>query len=225
VAERSEASEERLLSVLTTEHSTLQAARSASSSEGSSRVQIFLSTLSTLLVAIAFVGQATDFGTPFYVFALTILPAMLIVGYATFMRVLQTQLDDAYYAIAISRIREHYKTLHPDAESLMLLPTAPGLHVVRVEAALERKIPRLQALFMISGMVAFVEALVAGAFVALLINRVFEDAGIWAVAFGIVTAVAVVTALFLRIRTYVWGALAKLGLSAPWKKASSARSG
>lgn len=220
MADRGEPSEELLLHALTTEHSTLQAARTASSSEGNSRVLIFLSTLSTLLVAIAFVGQATDFGTPFYTFALTILPAMLIVGFATFMRVLQTQLDDAYYAIAISRIREHYKTLHPAAESLMILPTGTGLQAIRTEAALEKRVPRLQALFMISGMVAFVEALVAGAFVALVINRVAEDAGVWAVAVGIATAVGVVAALFLYIRAYVWGGLAKVGVSAPWKKGS-----
>ena len=71
---------------------------------------------------------------------------------------------------------------------------------------------------MISGMVAFVEALVAGALVALVINRVFEDAGVWAVAIGVLTAVAIVAALFLYGRTYVWGALAKLGVNPPWKK-------
>jgi hypothetical protein len=173
------------------------------------------------LVAIAFVGQATDFGTPFYVFALTILPAMLVVGYATFMRVLQTQVDDAYFAIAISRIREYYKTLHPDAASLMIIPTGSEVQAIRAEAALEKRSHRLQALFMISGMVAFVEALVAGAFVALVINRAFENGGIWAVAMGILTAVSIVAALFLYIRTYVWGALAKLGVSPPWKKDGS----
>lgn len=221
MTDRSEVSEERLFEVLSTEHSALQSARTATISEGTSRVQIFLTTLSTLLVAIAFVGQATDFGTPFYVFALTILPAMLIVGYATFMRVLQTQLNDAYLAIAINRIRDYYKTLHPDAESLMIIPTVIGVQGIRTEATLEKRFHRLQALFMISGMVAFVEALVAGAFVALVINRAFEDGGVWAVAIGIVTAVSIVAALFLYIRTYVWGALAKLGVSPPWKKAAS----
>ncbi len=46
MADRSEVSEERLLQVLTTEHSTLQSARMGSISEGNSRVQIFLTTLS-----------------------------------------------------------------------------------------------------------------------------------------------------------------------------------
>ena len=181
---------------------------------------IFLSTLSASIVALAFVGQATEFGTPFYTFALAILPATLVIGFASYMRSLQTQLADAYFAIAINRIREHYKTLHPDAESLMVLPTATGLQAIRAEAALEKKVPRFQALFMISGMVAFVEALVAGGYVALLINRVFDDAGIWAVAFGIVIALGVVAALFVHLRTYFWGALAKLGVSPPWKKDS-----
>ena len=222
MADRSEVSEDRLLQVLTTEHSTLQSARVASTSEGTTRVQIFLTTLSTLLVAIAFVGQATDFGTPFYVFALTILPAMLIVGYATFMRVLQTQVNDAYFTVAINRIRDHYKTLHPDAESLMIIPTGSEARAIRSEASLEKRFHRLQALFMISGMVAFVEALVAGAFVALVINRLLENTSVWAVAIGILTAGIIVASLFLYIRSYVWGALAKLGVSPPWKKGSSA---
>lgn len=91
---------------------------------------------------------------------------MLVIGFATFMRTLQNLMDDGYYGIAINRIRAHYKTLHPDAESLMVLPTTVGLHAIRAGASIEKRVPRLQPLYMISGMVAFVEALVAGAFVA-----------------------------------------------------------
>lgn len=133
MAEPSDVSEERLLSVLTTEHSTLQSARIAANSEASGRVLIFLSTLSNATIALAFAGQASDFGTPFFVFALVILPAMLVIGFATFMRVVQFLLNEAYYGFAISRIREHYKTVHPDAESLMLIPTTDGL------ASIDRK--------------------------------------------------------------------------------------
>lgn len=221
MADRSEISEDRLLTVLTTEHSALQSARIGASSEASGRVLIFLSTLSNSTIALAFAGQASDFGTPFYIFALIILPAMLVIGFATYMRVVQSLLNEAYCGVAISRIRAHYKTVHPDAESLMLLPTTTGLGSVRSEAVLEKRLPRLQSLFMVSGMVAFVEALVAGAFVGLLINRIFTDAGVWAVTLGSVTFIGVLAALVLYGRTYVWDALAKLGLNAPWKKDSS----
>ena len=222
MAEKSDASEDRLLHALTTEHSTLQSARIAAQSEASSRVLIFLSTLSNSTVALAFVGQASDFGDPFYTFALIILPAMLVIGFATYMRVVQNLMNEAYLGVAISRIRAHYKTLHPDAESLMLLPTTTGLTAVRPEAALEKRLPRLQSLFMISGMVAFVESLIAGTFVGLLINHMVDDAGAWAVAVGIVTASGVQAALFFRSRSYVWNGLAKLGLTAPWKNRRSA---
>lgn len=222
MAERDEVAEERLLSALTTEHSTLQAARIAAQSDANTRVVIFLSTLSNSTVALAFVGQASDFGDPFYTFALIILPAMLVIGFATFMRVVQNLMNEAYLGVAISRIRAHYKTLHPDAESLMLLPTTIGLAAVRSEAAIEGRIPRLQSLFMISGMVSFTEALIAGAFVGLLINHLVDDAGTWAVAGGILTAMVVQSVLFFQSRTYVWNALSKLGLSPPWKNRSSA---
>ncbi len=221
MVERSEPSEDRLLHALTTEHSTLQTARIGANSEASSRVLIFLSTLSNSIVALAFVGQASNFGTPFYTFALIILPAMAVIGFTTFMRTLQNMIDDAYYGVAINRIRQHYKTLHPDAESLMVLPTTGGLHAVRAEASLEKRVPRLQPLYMISGMVAFVEALVTGGFIALLINRVVEGAAVFAVGAGAATAIGVVIALFRFSRSYVWTALAKLGLTAPWKKERS----
>jgi hypothetical protein len=214
-----EASEERLLLALSTEHSTLQTARIGANSEANSRVLIFLSTLSNSIVALAFVGQASDFGTPFYTFALIILPALLVIGFTTYMRTLQNLMEDAYFGVAINRIRSHYKTLHPDAESLMVIPTTIGLNAVRAEAAIEKRVPRLQPLYMISGMVAFVEALVAGAFVALVINRAF-DAPAWGVAIGTVTSIAVVAALFRQTRSYVWDALAKVGIGAPWKKQS-----
>ena len=218
MAEELERSEDRLLHALTTEHSTLQSARVGANSEASSRVLIFLSTLSNSIVALAFVGQASDFGTHFYTFALIILPAMLVIGFATFMRTLQNLMDDAYFGVAISRIRAHYLTLHPDAESLLVLPTTTGLHSVRPEASIEKRVPRFQPLYMISGMVAFVESLVAGAFVALLFNRLVADAGGWGVALGTLTAIGTITALFLFSRTYIWDALSKLGISAPWKK-------
>ena len=221
MVERSEPSEDRLLHALTTEHSTLQTARIGANSEASSRVLIFLSTLSNSIVALAFVGQASNFGTPFYTFALIILPAMAVIGFTTVMRTLQNMIDDAYYGVAINRIRQHYKTLHPDAESLMVLPTTGGLHAVRAEASLEKRVPRLQPLYMISGMVAFVEALVTGGFIALLINRVVEGAAVFAVGAGAATAIGVVIALFRFSRSYVWTALAKLGLTAPWKKERS----
>jgi hypothetical protein len=221
VAEPSDLEEEQLLKVLTTEHATLQTARVGANSEANSRVLIFLSTLSNSLVALAFMGQASEFGTPFYTFALIILPALLVIGFTTFMRTLQNLMEDAYFGVAINRIRTHYKSLHPDAESLLLLPTTIGLAAIRAEASIEKRVPRLQPLYMISGMVAFVEALVAGAFVALLINRVFADSGAWAVAAGTATAVGVVAALFRHTRSYVWGALANLGVHAPWKKQPS----
>ena len=224
MAEPTEAAEDRLLNVLTAEHSALQSARVSAQSEANSRVLIFLSTLSNTTVALAFVGQASDFGTPFYTFALILLPAMLVIGFATYMRVVQNLMNEAYHAVAISRIRAHYKTVHPDADSLMVLPTTTGLTAVRPEAALEKRLPRLQSLFMVSGMVAFMEALIAGTFVGLLINHLADDATAWAVTVGIVTAIGVQAALFFQGRSYVWTGLAKVGLSAPWKKPPPAAS-
>ena len=202
--------DDRLLLALTTEHFTLQTARSATISESNGRVMIFLSTLSSCVVALAFVGQSTSFGTTFYVFVFTLFPAVLIVGFATFMRALQVSVEDAYFAIAINRIRQHYVELHPDAAELFVLPTTAGITAIRPEA-LNKKPSRIQALFTAAGMVACVESIVAGVFAALIVDRVVEH-GTAAVVTGVVVTLGGIVGTLIYIRTQFFRALAVLGV-------------
>jgi len=53
---------QRLLAALTTEHFTLQTARSATIMETNRRSALFLSTVSSAVVALAFIGQVADVG-------------------------------------------------------------------------------------------------------------------------------------------------------------------
>jgi hypothetical protein len=50
--------DQRLLQALTTEHFTLQTARSATIMESNGRSALFLSTVSSAVVALAFIGQS-----------------------------------------------------------------------------------------------------------------------------------------------------------------------
>ena len=73
-----------LLTALTTEHFTLQTARSQTASESASRASLYILSVSSALVALGFIGQASQIGTTFHVFALTVLPTLYVLGVFTF---------------------------------------------------------------------------------------------------------------------------------------------
>ena len=67
---------QELLTALTTEHFTLQGARSQATSESSSRAALYVSAVSSTLVALGFIGQISAVGNVFTLFALTALPTL-----------------------------------------------------------------------------------------------------------------------------------------------------
>ncbi len=96
------------MTALTTEHFTLQTARAAMVNDASSRMTAFLTAVSASLVALAFVGQASEAGAAFYATALTVLPVLTFLGAVTVERALQIGVEDDMYALAVARIREQY---------------------------------------------------------------------------------------------------------------------
>src|SRR4026209_30377 len=102
-----------LLPTLTTEHFTLQGARSGTITESLGRTTIYLGSLSASLVALALVFQGSTVDD-FRLFALVILPALVFLGTVTFVRVLETGIEDAIYGLAINRIRHYYLELAGD---------------------------------------------------------------------------------------------------------------
>jgi hypothetical protein len=75
---------------------------------------MFLSTLSGAIVALALVAQASAFGEGFMLFALVILPVVLFIGVATFMRLGVANYHEAMCVIGMNRIRAAYMELAPD---------------------------------------------------------------------------------------------------------------
>jgi hypothetical protein len=68
------------VTALTTEHFNLQSARMGTITEANGRATLYLGTLSSSVIAIAFVGQANQLGDAFYLFALTLLPPVFLLG-------------------------------------------------------------------------------------------------------------------------------------------------
>src|SRR5881628_1401944 len=74
------------LQILSTEHWSLLASRSLAWNESFSRAGMFLTPLTGAIVALGLVGGATGFGEAFTLFALVILPVVLFIGVATWIR-------------------------------------------------------------------------------------------------------------------------------------------
>ncbi|KAA1426658.1 hypothetical protein [Nocardioides antri] len=123
-----------LLSALTTEHYTLQSARSSTVLEANGRSQLFLAALTGAVVALALVAELEGLGRTFTVFALSLLPAVLALGLTTYVRLADLTVQDALYARAIGRIRAFYFTIEPAAVSYWLLPAGDDPHAVMRQA-------------------------------------------------------------------------------------------
>jgi hypothetical protein len=100
--------------LLATEHWSLLATRSLSWNESFARAGMFLTLLSGATVALALVAQATSFGEEFGVFALLILPVVLFVGLATYVRLLEINNEDYVWVRGMNRLRGAYLELDPE---------------------------------------------------------------------------------------------------------------
>lgn len=102
------------LQILTTEHWSLLSTRALSWNEAFSRAAMFLSVLSGAVVALALVAQATSFDEGFVTFALLILPVVLFVGIATFMRLVAINHEDVGWVAGMNLLRHAYLGAAPE---------------------------------------------------------------------------------------------------------------
>ena len=116
-----DAASRSLVAALTTEHFTLQTARSATIFESGSRASLFLSTVSSALVALALIGQVSRLGDTFILFALILVPTLFALGVLTYLRLNESAAEDAFYARAANRIRGYYRDLDASASEYLLL--------------------------------------------------------------------------------------------------------
>jgi hypothetical protein len=163
-ASRPEAGQE-FLQALTTEHFTLQTARAVAVNEGNGRTALYVGALSSALVALALVAQRSPLGEVFFVVALTVLPAVLFLGLVTYVRVLQSSVEDIIYARAINRIRHYYTEIDPARARYFLLSGRDDMR-----GALQNMCLRdswTQFLFTLPSAVAVINGLLGGVTVAL----------------------------------------------------------
>jgi hypothetical protein len=102
------------LQILTTEHWSLLSTRALSWNEAFSRATMFLGVLSGAVLALALVAQARGFDDGFTMFALLILPVVLFVGVATFMRLVAINHEDVGWVIGMNLLRHAYLASAPE---------------------------------------------------------------------------------------------------------------
>jgi len=103
--------------MLATEHWSLLAARSLIWNEAMSRATVFLTVLSASIIALALLADATGFGPHTTTLALALLPVVLLLGIATYVRLVQINTEEFQLVLAMNRLRRAYLTLEPALES------------------------------------------------------------------------------------------------------------
>jgi hypothetical protein len=168
----------------TTEHFNLQTARAVTVSEANGRASIYLAALSGNLIALAFVGQISRLGAAFYAFALILLPVLAFVGVVTFLRLVQSSIEDIAYAHRITLLRSFYLQVSPELEPyLVVVPgTRPGAAPPSAR----------QLTLTTAGMVAVVNSVVVAACAGL----VLEAAGIHSLAIPVAVGAVIGAAAF-----------------------------
>jgi hypothetical protein len=177
-----------LLTALTTEHFTLQGARSQTMSETSARASIYVFSVSSTLVALGFVAQISEIGDIFNVFALTVLPTLYLLGVVTFVRLVECGAEDFRYGLAINRIRGYYQEVAGDRANLFLLSghDEPKAVFENMGIGVENRSP----VFAFSSAVAVINGVVGGGAVAIALGAVVDASLGVAAAAGAVAAIA-----------------------------------
>jgi hypothetical protein len=99
--------------ILATEHWSLLATRQLAWTEAFTRAGLFLTVLSAAVVALALVAQT---GEDFTLFAVVLLPVVLVLGIATYVRIGQINDEDARLLVGMNRLRRGYFDIAPDLE-------------------------------------------------------------------------------------------------------------
>src|SRR5579862_5197470 len=99
-----------LMSALVTQHFVLQGTSSSTISESGSRVSVYLSALSSGLVAIGF---ASGSRRALESLAFTVLPTVFMLGWFTIVRLIDTSVANAVAQRRMDRIAAYYATLYP----------------------------------------------------------------------------------------------------------------
>jgi hypothetical protein len=189
------AKDAEILQILITEHTNLQAARSATIFEANGRTTLFLGAVSSSVVALAFIGQMSEMGQAFFFFALILLPSLIFLGLVTFIRVNQTGIEDMIASRGINRIRHYYTEIAPLVESYFILSTHDDM--LGYLQNLGGQVSIFQQFVSTAGLVSVINSILTAVFVGLLAFSLFSLSLFMCITAGIVVFAA-------SVALYMW---------------------
>jgi MFS family permease len=169
------AGQSTFMSALVTEHFVLQTAASTTVTEAAGRATIYLSALSSSLVALGFSAQSPRWFLPF---AAAIIPALVVLGLFTTVRLVDTGVQNIRFLAEIARIRRYYRTLAPPDSDYFAPWSRPDENETgQALAVLSRTRGALTGLGTTAAMVAAINSIVAAVGTAFTVIAVFGTAG------------------------------------------------
>jgi hypothetical protein len=145
------------MSALVTEHFALQSVSSATISESGSRAALYLSALSSGLVAIGFASSSRR---SLAALSFSVLPTVFILGWFTVVRLIETTVENIVCRRRIELIRRYYADIDPRHRAFFEADyRGSGLHGVKYGGR--------SILFTMASMIHLVNSVVGGATVAL----------------------------------------------------------
>ncbi len=187
---------EQALQILANEQFVLSAASSSTISESMGRAALFLGTVASTLIALSFIAQISKMGEEFYVFGLVLFPTLFFLGLVTFVRTLDTAIQNVICVRGMNRIRHYYLEIAPQFEDYFVLSAHDdwrgsllSMGAVPTSASSSEGHAFLWAGFLTtSGMIGVINSVLGGVFAAMLMGIVFTpplllSAGVGLVAF------------------------------------------
>jgi hypothetical protein len=186
------------LQILSTEHWSLLASRGLAWNESFTRAGMYLSTLSGSLVALSLIGSIDGFKDVFFVVALVVLPVDFFIGIGTWLRMGAANYHDAIAVAGMNRIRAGYLEVAPELAPYFVM----GVHDDPPGIGLTMAVPPGTApiVHLIAGtptLVMVLNAIVAGATVAIVLSHYAAQGAFITIALAVVVAL-IVLAVELR---------------------------
>jgi hypothetical protein len=131
------------------------------------RLQLYMLTLSSTIVALALVAQVSGLGRAFVAFALVLLPIVYVLGVATCARVMQASTEWRICGQGMNRIRHYYLKVAPEMAPYFVMPATDD-PLATLSAVGIRGRSWLQEFLTAPAMIAVINSIVAGVATALL---------------------------------------------------------
>lgn len=196
----------RVISLFTTDHFALSGARGQTTAEVLGRATLFLGTISGTLVALSLLATATELGWPFIVAALVLTPSVIFLGVVTFVRVLESSIEDILYARGINRLRHAYLEIATEWRPYFIKSDHDDTGGVMANMALSPD-GRSQIYLTTAGMVSIINAVLLGSYaggVLTLLGVGLELAVAWAAAVFVIAV-----ALQVLVQRRAWDSFSR----------------